>query len=159
LSTCVQHIRSLLEDIETLQQALEIQRDGDDHSKHQVALLVSYFQARQHFDGVLFNGKPAAPAIAGTGFSLQISSTMIKEKTVTTMTNSTLDDNTSRQETLAEDGFEKAIQNANDKTRAVEREILRSIEAPPQSPVKLQDTLGRRFVVPSRCMQDVECKS
>ncbi|CAO2658452.1 Nn.00g061750.m01.CDS01 [Neocucurbitaria sp. VM-36] len=54
LGQCVQHIRSLLEDIETLQQALEKQGEGDDHSEHHQSLIGSYFRARSHLDGVLF---------------------------------------------------------------------------------------------------------
>ncbi|KAF2027862.1 hypothetical protein EK21DRAFT_29659, partial [Setomelanomma holmii] len=56
LETCVEHIKSLLEDIETLQQALTKQVDGDDHSEHHQSLIGSYFRARSHLDSVLFGG-------------------------------------------------------------------------------------------------------
>jgi hypothetical protein len=56
LETCVQHIRILLEDIETLQQALTSQVDGSDHSERHQSLIGSYFRARSHLDSVLFKG-------------------------------------------------------------------------------------------------------
>jgi hypothetical protein len=56
LETCVQHIRTLLEDIETLQQALTSQVDGSDHSEHHQSLIGSYLRARGHLDSVLFKG-------------------------------------------------------------------------------------------------------
>ncbi|KAF2833384.1 hypothetical protein CC86DRAFT_277127, partial [Ophiobolus disseminans] len=52
LETCVQHVRSLLEDIENLQQALTQEVD-DDHSEHHQSLIGSYFRARGHLDSVL----------------------------------------------------------------------------------------------------------
>jgi hypothetical protein len=56
LETCVHHIRTLLEDIETLQQALSSQVEGSDHSEHHQSLIGSYFRARGHLDSVLFKG-------------------------------------------------------------------------------------------------------
>jgi hypothetical protein len=56
LETCVHHIRTLLEDIEILQQALANQIDGSDHSEHHQSLVGSYFRARGHLDSVLFKG-------------------------------------------------------------------------------------------------------
>jgi hypothetical protein len=57
LETCVQHVRTLLSSIETLQQALTDAVDGGDHSAHHQTLVNSYFAARGHLDGVIFNGK------------------------------------------------------------------------------------------------------
>jgi hypothetical protein len=56
LETCVNHIRTLLENIETLQQALTNKVEGDDHSQHHQSLVGSYFQARGHLDSVLLGG-------------------------------------------------------------------------------------------------------
>jgi hypothetical protein len=56
LETCVQHVRSLLDSIETLQQALTSAVDGSDHSTHHQSLIDSYFRARGHLDGVIFRG-------------------------------------------------------------------------------------------------------
>ncbi|KAI4681835.1 uncharacterized protein J4E84_007431 [Alternaria hordeiaustralica] len=53
LATCVDHVRSLLTDIETLQLALAEQVDGDDHSDHHQKAIGSYFLARSHLDSVL----------------------------------------------------------------------------------------------------------
>ncbi|KAF1970483.1 hypothetical protein BU23DRAFT_389132, partial [Bimuria novae-zelandiae CBS 107.79] len=53
LATCVQHIQGLLSDIETLQEALEHQEDGAEHSEHHQRLIGSYFRAREHLDGAL----------------------------------------------------------------------------------------------------------
>ena len=58
LETCVQHVRSLLDSIETLQQALTNAVDGSDHSTHHQSLIDSYFRARGHLDGVIFRGSP-----------------------------------------------------------------------------------------------------
>ena len=59
LATCVDHVRSLLTDIETLQLALAKQVDGDDHSDHHQKAIGSYFLARSHLDSVLL-GKSQA---------------------------------------------------------------------------------------------------
>jgi hypothetical protein len=56
LDTCVQHVRSLLEDIERLQQTLATQVVGDDHSEHHQRLIGSYFRTRGHLDSVLLSG-------------------------------------------------------------------------------------------------------
>ncbi|KAI4936758.1 uncharacterized protein J4E92_001483 [Alternaria infectoria] len=59
LATCVDHVRSLLADIETLQLALAEQVNGDDHSDHHQKAIGSYFLARSHLDSVLL-GKSQA---------------------------------------------------------------------------------------------------
>ncbi|KAJ4292357.1 hypothetical protein N0V90_009018 [Kalmusia sp. IMI 367209] len=56
LETCVQHIQGLLNDIETLQQALEQQHEGADNSEHHQSLIGSYIRARGHLDSVLLGG-------------------------------------------------------------------------------------------------------
>ncbi|KAI4616795.1 hypothetical protein J4E83_006376 [Alternaria metachromatica] len=61
LATCVDHVRSLLADIETLQLALAEQVNGDDHSDHHQKAIGSYFLARSHLDSVLL-GKSQANA-------------------------------------------------------------------------------------------------
>jgi hypothetical protein len=53
LAECMDHVRSLLHDIETLQQALTTRVDGDDHSDHHQRTVGSYFRARSHLDSVL----------------------------------------------------------------------------------------------------------
>jgi hypothetical protein len=63
LEICVQHVRSLLEDIENLQQALLDQ--VDDHSEHHQSLIGSYFRARDHLDEVLFSGTQDATKSTG----------------------------------------------------------------------------------------------
>ncbi|KAH7084770.1 hypothetical protein BKA63DRAFT_380118, partial [Paraphoma chrysanthemicola] len=70
LETCVEHIRSLLEDIETLQQALTEQVDGDDHSEHHQSLVGSYFRARGHLDSVLLGGAGNTGAATKSNTSL-----------------------------------------------------------------------------------------
>jgi hypothetical protein len=66
LETCVQHVRTLLSSIETLQQALTDAVDGSDHSAHHQTLVNSYFAARGHLDGVIFNGNPQrSPSVDG----------------------------------------------------------------------------------------------
>jgi hypothetical protein len=65
LETCVNHIRTLLEDIETLQQALANQVEGSDHSEHHQSLVGSYFRARGHLDSVLFKGVDGQSASKG----------------------------------------------------------------------------------------------
>ncbi|KAI4666153.1 uncharacterized protein J4E78_003621 [Alternaria triticimaculans] len=59
IATCVDHVRSLLADIETLQLALARQVNGDDHSDHHQKAIGSYFLARSHLDSVLL-GKSQA---------------------------------------------------------------------------------------------------
>ncbi|KAI4652451.1 hypothetical protein J4E93_002653 [Alternaria ventricosa] len=61
IATCVDHVRSLLADIETLQLALARQVNGDDHSDHHQKAIGSYFLARSHLDIVLL-GKSQANA-------------------------------------------------------------------------------------------------
>jgi hypothetical protein len=56
LETCMQHVRTLLNSIENLQQALTSEVDGDDHSDHHQALVGSYFCVREHLDDVLLSG-------------------------------------------------------------------------------------------------------
>ncbi|KAF2185409.1 hypothetical protein K469DRAFT_159724 [Zopfia rhizophila CBS 207.26] len=53
LETCVQHIQSLLEDIENLQQVLSSQDEGKNPSEHQQSLIGSYFRAHGHLDTVI----------------------------------------------------------------------------------------------------------
>ncbi|KAL1797248.1 hypothetical protein ACET3X_003854 [Alternaria dauci] len=53
LATCVNHVQTLLADIETLQLALATKVDGDDHSDHHQKAIGSYFMARSHLDSVL----------------------------------------------------------------------------------------------------------
>jgi hypothetical protein len=56
LETCVQHVRTLLNSIESLHHALTNAAEGDDHSEHHQTLIGSYFCARGHLDSVLFSG-------------------------------------------------------------------------------------------------------
>jgi hypothetical protein len=53
LAECVDHVRILLGDIETLQQALAKNADGDDHSDQHQILVDSYFRVRSRLDSVL----------------------------------------------------------------------------------------------------------
>ncbi|KAB2108594.1 hypothetical protein AG0111_0g3514 [Alternaria gaisen] len=59
LATCVNHVRNLLVDIETLQLALAREVDGDDHSDHHQKVIGSYFIARSHLDSVLLGNSKA----------------------------------------------------------------------------------------------------
>lgn len=59
LATCVNHVRNLLVDIETLQLALAREVDGDDHSDHHQKAIGSYFIARSHLDSVLLGNSKA----------------------------------------------------------------------------------------------------
>lgn len=63
LASCAQHVRSLLDSIETLQQALTNVVDGSDHSTHHQGLIDSYFRARGHLDGVIFRGSPQQDSV------------------------------------------------------------------------------------------------
>ncbi|KAF2787731.1 hypothetical protein K505DRAFT_316161 [Melanomma pulvis-pyrius CBS 109.77] len=58
LGTCMQHLLSLLQDIDTLQKTLS--SNGEDPSEHQQSLIGSYFRARGHLDSVLL-GNPQRP--------------------------------------------------------------------------------------------------
>ncbi|KAH3917173.1 hypothetical protein HBI56_121440 [Parastagonospora nodorum] len=71
LETCVQHVRSLLDSIETLQQALTSAVDGSDHSTHHQSLIDSYFLARGHLDGVIFRGSPQQDLVTDTQPSVE----------------------------------------------------------------------------------------
>ncbi|KAF3034229.1 DNA-directed RNA polymerase II subunit RPB1 [Didymella heteroderae] len=53
LAECVDKVRELLQNIESLQQALASARPGDDHSCHHQGLVASYFLTRAHLDQVL----------------------------------------------------------------------------------------------------------
>jgi hypothetical protein len=64
LETCVEHVHSLLEDIERLQQTLMTNVAGDDPSEHHQRLIGSYFRARSHLDSVLFSGEVKTSPVA-----------------------------------------------------------------------------------------------
>ncbi|KAF2004843.1 hypothetical protein P154DRAFT_409306, partial [Amniculicola lignicola CBS 123094] len=51
LKTCVEHIQTLMEDLDKLRKAIDDQED--DSSEHQQSLIGSYFRARSHLDTVL----------------------------------------------------------------------------------------------------------
>ncbi|XP_014558663.1 hypothetical protein COCVIDRAFT_24940 [Bipolaris victoriae FI3] len=53
LAECAQHVRTLLESIERLQQALASTSEGDDQSDDHQMVIGSYFAARSHLDSVL----------------------------------------------------------------------------------------------------------
>jgi hypothetical protein len=53
LASCVQHVRSLLKDLETLQENLRASSNGDDQSQHYQNLTNSYLRARGSLDHVL----------------------------------------------------------------------------------------------------------
>ncbi|KAJ8113108.1 hypothetical protein OPT61_g4695 [Boeremia exigua] len=57
LGSCIQHVRSLLKDIETLQETLINGTMGDDHSLHHETVLGSYLRARTTLDHVLCGSK------------------------------------------------------------------------------------------------------
>lgn len=77
LETCVQHVRSLLEDIENLQQALSDQ--VEDHSEHHQSLIGSYFRARGHLDKILFSGSQGECTTTGM---VQISETHVQVESI-----------------------------------------------------------------------------
>ncbi|KAI4658891.1 uncharacterized protein J4E79_006651 [Alternaria viburni] len=83
LATCVDHVRSLLADIETLQLALTKQVDGDDHADHHQKAIGSYFLARSHLDSVLLGNAQAKvtdtssqPWISKTSTHTSVSATL-----------------------------------------------------------------------------------
>ncbi|KAI4960058.1 hypothetical protein J4E86_001677 [Alternaria arbusti] len=83
LATCVDHVRSLLADIETLQLALTKQVDGDDHADHHQKAIGSYFLARSHLDSVLLGNAQAKvtdtssqPWISKTSTQTSVSATL-----------------------------------------------------------------------------------
>ncbi|KAJ6284816.1 hypothetical protein J3E71DRAFT_192181 [Bipolaris maydis] len=53
LAECAQHVRTLLESINRLQQALASASVGDDHSDDHQMAIGSYFAARSHLDSIL----------------------------------------------------------------------------------------------------------
>ncbi|EUC44921.1 hypothetical protein COCMIDRAFT_37255 [Bipolaris oryzae ATCC 44560] len=53
LAECAQHVRTLLENIERLQQALANASEGDDQSDDHQMVIGSYFAARSHLDTIL----------------------------------------------------------------------------------------------------------
>ncbi|KAH7125388.1 hypothetical protein B0J11DRAFT_401353, partial [Dendryphion nanum] len=59
LGECLQHVQSLLQNIQILQKALST-AEVTEHSEHQQRLIGSYFNARTHLDSVLL-GNPQAP--------------------------------------------------------------------------------------------------
>ncbi|KAJ4365048.1 hypothetical protein N0V83_008664 [Neocucurbitaria cava] len=128
LRKCVQHIRTLLENIETLQQALTTQTEGDDHSDYHQSLIGSYFRARSHLDGVLFgssNVLNASNSMAGdhsTTFRAKISDVEVGIQKTTNA--STLDHNAPGSRTLTDAEFEKMLQDASEKARADERKNI-----------------------------------
>ncbi|KAF2013733.1 hypothetical protein BU24DRAFT_327054, partial [Aaosphaeria arxii CBS 175.79] len=57
LAQCVQHVQTLLGDIERLQQVLAKAEAGVDHSEHHQAIIGSYLRTKDHLDGI-FLGNP-----------------------------------------------------------------------------------------------------
>jgi hypothetical protein len=70
LKTCVEHVRSLLEDIETLQQVLSEDNEGKDTSDHHQNLVDSFFRARGHLETVLL-GNPMGRNTSLSGATLR----------------------------------------------------------------------------------------
>ncbi|KAH7094418.1 hypothetical protein FB567DRAFT_3136 [Paraphoma chrysanthemicola] len=128
LETCVEHIKSLLEDIETLQQALTKQIDGDDHSEHHQSLVGSYFRARGHLDSVLLGGSrnTGVATKSSTSLTIHTGSTEVISGIQKTMTGSTLQNTVSLQESITERDFTHAVQEAVTKARAEKQNELRS---------------------------------
>jgi hypothetical protein len=60
LASCVEHVKSLLEDIETLQNVLSGETEGKDYSDHHQSLINSYFRARSHLESVLLGNPPGS---------------------------------------------------------------------------------------------------
>lgn len=155
LATCVQHVRNLLEDIETLQQALTTQVDGDDHSEHHQSLIGSYFRARGHLDNVLFSGSQAhnnGPAHSQedlSGASAKSMKVQVDMQRVTT--GSTLNEGLSTQTTLTDNNSVNVAQEVGEKTMNMEPEKAQEIESTKElrkPPIKFQDTLGRMYSLP-----------
>ncbi|KAI8934405.1 hypothetical protein NX059_009140 [Plenodomus lindquistii] len=73
LAHCVQHVQSLLESIQTLQQALTHAVAGDDHSDHHQALLGSYLRTREQLDIVLL-GSSVSKHLEASGVKDEASS-------------------------------------------------------------------------------------
>lgn len=67
LADCMQHVQSLLKNIQSVQQALEHKVEGEDHSDHHQNLFGSYLQTRGHLDKVLLgnNSSTTPPRSAG----------------------------------------------------------------------------------------------
>ncbi|KAF1849610.1 uncharacterized protein K460DRAFT_399726 [Cucurbitaria berberidis CBS 394.84] len=162
LGKCVQHIRSLLEDIETLQQALTSQVAGDDHSEHHQSLIGSYFRARGHLDSVLLGSAKNPDTSSLTSTTLQAKVREAEIGIQKTMTGSTLNQISSRSDTLMDANFSKALQEATERARVEEKErwaakvaleaahskATKSPHAERQTPISFQDTLGRKYTVP-----------
>ncbi|KAF2742409.1 hypothetical protein M011DRAFT_269391 [Sporormia fimetaria CBS 119925] len=92
LATCVRHVRSLLEDIEALQQELKNDAGSIDPSDHHQTLVGAYFRARKHLDSLLL-GNPEKSVESSTD-----SGTQSLHKT---LTGSTLQAGTSQESVIA----------------------------------------------------------
>lgn len=120
LATCVQHVKSLLENIENLQQVLADSTEGKDTSDHHQNLVDSYFRAQCHLESVLL-GNP-------TKRKLSISGTTLHSELSRTSTES------GRQSTIGPDShprskwsdadFEKALLEAKENAKREERESI-----------------------------------
>ncbi|KAH9876103.1 hypothetical protein J1614_003982 [Plenodomus biglobosus] len=76
LANCMQHVQSLLKNIQSLQQALEHKVEGEDHSDHHQNLFGSYLQTRGHLDKVLLgNNSSTTPPRSAAGPQPQTHST------------------------------------------------------------------------------------
>ncbi|KAH7355624.1 hypothetical protein BKA66DRAFT_575262 [Pyrenochaeta sp. MPI-SDFR-AT-0127] len=128
LGKCVQHIKSLLENIETLQQALNKQVDGDDHSEHHQSLVGSYFRARGQLDSVLFGsskGSKIQSQVESHGKVLYAKNRTDEISIQRTMTGSTLGRTESHVEPSNDAGIAEAIREAVEKARAAEKENMK----------------------------------
>lgn len=140
LEKCVQHIRDLLENIETLQQALSKQVDGDDHSEHHQSLIGSYFRARTHLDSVLFGTSAAvdtfSPLRGGLSTTLRVKAREIEIGTQKPNPDSKLHHTSTPEGTSIDAEFNLALHSATEKTRAEkiaeEREKIKQEAARPR---------------------------
>lgn len=126
LETCVHHVRSLLDDVEKLHQALTQQ--VDDHSEHHQSLVGSYIRAREHLDGVLFSGTQQSSRTASIhvdDFRIQSGPVGDQIAIQKTLTGSTLHSTVLKNSTSDEVDLAKAVQEAVEKARHEEKMKLR----------------------------------
>lgn len=194
LGKCVNHIRNLLENIETLQQALTNQVDGDDNSEHHQSLIGSYFKTRSHLDEVLFGSSRSSTvraSIREIKIGIEKSLTGSTHRSDITLTNTAQVAEDAGAQSSAEEiqklkrgtealRVEKETVKLEAERKLHEYETLlkasqlkleieldksskaqaaRSLDIKRQPPIKFQDTLGRKYVLPFQACNTWQVRS
>ncbi|KAF2273252.1 uncharacterized protein EI97DRAFT_165947 [Westerdykella ornata] len=137
LATCVQHVRGLLQDIESLQKVLSDDAEGKDPSEHHQSLIGSYFRARGHLDSILLgnpndNGSSMTSSVNRSEVDIGITKSLSgitlqgveSHASTEVVVQSARESTSSLRPMLTEAEFQKAILEAQEKARREERERL-----------------------------------